>query len=93
MSKIVTVVRDLKSRAAVRAVALTSTVIGAAALSPLANAAGGGLGVGLGTGVTSAATDFKGTMVTVIGGLIAGIIIVALGILGFRWAVSLSKGR
>lgn len=93
MSQIVTVVRSLKSRAAVRAVAVTSTLIGAALLSPLACAAGGTLGVGLGTGVTTDAADFKGTMVTVIGGLIAGIIIVALGILGFRWAVSLSKGR
>lgn len=92
MSKM-TVMQSLKSRFAVRSYAIASTLIGAVAISPLANAAGGSLGVGLGAGVTSAAGDFKGTMVTVIGGLIAGIIIVALGILGFRWAVSLSKGR
>ena len=92
MSKVLSVVRDLKSRAGVRAVALTATVVGTVALSPMA-VAGGGLGVGLGAGVTAAAGSFKSTMVTVIGGLIAGVILVALGILGFRWAVSLSKGR
>ena len=91
MSKVLSVVRDLKSRAGVRAVALTASVVGAVALSPMADAAG--LGVGLGAGITTDAASFKTTMVTVIGGLIAGIIIVALGILGFRWAVSLSKGR
>lgn len=92
MSKVLSVVRDLKSRAGVRAVVLFASVVGAVALSPMADAAGG-LGVGLGAGITTDAASFKTTMVTVIGGLIAGIIIVALGILGFRWAVSLSKGR
>lgn len=71
-----------------RPYAIASTLIGAVAISPLANAAGGSLGVGLGAGVTSASSDFKGTMIAVLGGLIAGIIITALGIRAFRWAKS-----
>lgn len=91
MSKLLSAVHSVKARINARAVAVAGTVIGAVAVSPLASAAG--LGVGLGAGVTTDAGMFKSTMITVIGGLIAGIIIVALGILGFRWAVSLSKGR
>ncbi|MCE5359997.1 MAG: hypothetical protein JJ714_03205 [Acidithiobacillus sp.] len=92
MSKLV-VLRSLSDRVRSRSALVAATVLGTVVASPLALAGTGGLGVGLGSAVTSAAGSFKTTMITVIGGLIAGIIIVALGILGFRWAVSLSKGR